>query len=327
MKRILKLVGVALGLIIVVSTTVHIARNLVELPPGPTEFEIIAHDGVHQNYPSEDLTDETCTASRIYPLTHRFIDNTIPSIGEAFKQGATMVEMDIHPTSDNHMVVFHDWGLDCRTNGHGVTHDHTLAELKKLDVGYGYTPDGGKTFPLRGSGVGMMPTLEEVLAAFPDQKFIIHQKDNSTRTVEILAAIVNKLPEDQRHRLYWYGSPRPYAKLKQIAPEITKQFPFPDEMRQCAKSELGRLGFGELPKACQLSSMGLPARYLWLVPGWPNAFLQKSAAAHIPFYVTEVDSVEEAEKLAQLPINGIMTNWIEVIGPVISRSRTTNPHR
>jgi len=324
-KRILKLISITFGLVVLAATAIHIKRGYEKLPARPPEFEIIAHAGVHQNYPSGNLTNETCTASRIYPLTHRFIDNTIPAIGEAFKDGATMVEMDIHPTSDGHMVVFHDWGLDCRTNGHGITHDHTLAELKKLDVGYGYTPDGGKTFPLRGSGVGMMPTLEEVLAAFPDKKFIIHQKDNSTRTVQILAAIVNKLPEEQRHRLYWFGSARSYAKLKQFAPEITKQFPFPDEMRRCAILELWRLGFGELPKACHLSSMGLPARYLWLVPGWPNAFLQKSAAARIPFYVIEVDSVEESEKLAKLPINGIMTNWIEVVGPVIARARAASP--
>ena len=319
MKRILRIVGPVVGLIIVVSTTVHIVRKRAELPARPSEFEIIAHDGVHQNYPLDNLTDETCTAARIYPLTHRFIDNTIPAIGEAFKDGATMVELDIHPTSDGHMVVFHDWGLDCRTDGHGVTHDHTLTELKKLDVGYGYTPDGGKTYPLRGSGLGMMPTLEEVLAAFPDKKLIIHQKDAAIRTAEMLAAIVNKLPEEQRRRLYWYGAPRPYARLRQIAPEITKQFPFPGEMRQCAKSELLRLGFGELPRTCQLSSMGVPSRYLWLVPGWPNDFLRKSAAAHVPFYVTEVDSVEEAKKLGQLPINGIMTNRIEVIGPVITQ--------
>jgi len=67
----------------------------------------------------------------------------------------------------------------------------------------------------------------------------------------------------------------------------------------------------------------LPARYLYLVPGWPNAFLQQSAVAHIPFYVTEVDSVEEAEKLVRLPINGIMTNRIEVIGPAIARTRAS----
>jgi glycerophosphoryl diester phosphodiesterase len=321
MRKLLRGVGFALGLIILAAAAVHLVRAYVDLPDPPAEFEIIAHDGVHQNYPSDNLTNETCTAARIYPLTHHFIDNTIPAIGEAFKDGATIVELDIHPTSDGHMVVFHDWGLDCRTDGHGVTHDHTLAELKRLDVGYGYTPDGGKTYPLRGTGVGMMPALEEVLKAFPGKKLIMHQKDRSLRTVDILAGIVNQLSREQRKRLYWYGDQKPYARLQQIAPDITKQFPFPDEMRRCAKSELLRLGFGELPQACHLSSMGGPARYLWLLPGWPNDFLHKSAAARIPFYVTEVDSVEEAKKLAQLPINGIMTNRIEVIGPAIAQAR------
>jgi len=157
MKRVVKFAALALGLILLASTTIHIVRSQAQLPARPSEFEIIAHRGIHQEFPSDNLTDETCTATRIYPLTHRFIENTIPAIAEAFKDGATMVELDIHPTSDGHMVVFHDWGLDCRTEGHGVTHDHTLAELKKLDVRYGYTPDGGKTYPLRGSGMGMMP--------------------------------------------------------------------------------------------------------------------------------------------------------------------------
>jgi len=193
--------------------------------------------------------------------------------------------------------------------------------LKKLDIGYGYTPDGGKTYPLRGLGVGMMPTLEEVLMAFPDKKLLIHQKDGYVRTTEILAAIVNKLPVEQRRRLYWYGPKRSYVRLQQIAPDITKQFPFPGEMRQCAKTEVLHLGFGGLPQECHLRSMGVPIRYLSLVPGWPNDFLRKAATAHIPFYVTEVDTVAEARKLEQLPINGIMTNRIEVIGPAIAQAR------
>src|SRR5215472_3920517 len=32
------------------------------------------------------------------------------------------------------------------------------------------------------------------------------------------------------------------------------------------------------------NTSGKPARYLWLVPGWPNDFLHKSAAAHVPFF-------------------------------------------
>ncbi len=58
-----------------------------------------------------------------------------------------MVEIDVAPTKDGKMVLFHDWTVDCRTNGKGETRDLTLAELKALDIGYGYTADGGKTYP------------------------------------------------------------------------------------------------------------------------------------------------------------------------------------
>ncbi len=44
-------------------------------------------------------------------------------------------------------------------------------ELQALDIGYGYTADGGKTFPFRGKGINLMPTLDEVLNHFPDRSF------------------------------------------------------------------------------------------------------------------------------------------------------------
>ena len=77
------------------------------------------------------------TALRIYPPTHTYIENTISSMQAAFDAGAQIVEIDIHPTIDGQFAVFHDWMLDCRTNGKGRTRDFAMADLKKLDLGYG----------------------------------------------------------------------------------------------------------------------------------------------------------------------------------------------
>ena len=89
---------------------------------------------MHQTYSREGLTAETCTATRIFPPAHDFLENTLPSMEAAFNNGADIVEFDIHPTTDGHFAVLHDWTLDCRTNGTGVTREHSLAELKGLDV-------------------------------------------------------------------------------------------------------------------------------------------------------------------------------------------------
>ena len=103
------------------------------------------------------------------------------------------MEFDVHPTTDGRFVVFHDWTLDCRTNGKGVTREHDLAALKALDIGYGYTADGGKTFPFRGKGIGLMPTLDEVLARFPDRRFLINIKSDDVSEGERLAAAVGSM--------------------------------------------------------------------------------------------------------------------------------------
>jgi glycerophosphoryl diester phosphodiesterase len=106
--------------------------------------------------------------------------------------GATIVEIDIRRTEDNHLVVFHDDKLDCRTNGNSKVVDHTLEYLKTLDIGYEYTYDGGKTYPFRGKATGKITTLEEVLHNFPDKKFLIDDKDGSMKTVEVLVRIIKK---------------------------------------------------------------------------------------------------------------------------------------
>jgi len=148
---------------------------------------LLAHRGVAQTFPMEGITGDTCTAEKIFKPQHTYIENTIPSMEAAFKAGADIVELDVQPTVDGEFAVFHDWTLDCRTNGTGVTREHTMEELKLLDIGYGYTADSGKTYPLRGKGAGLMPTLNEVLEHFPEQSLLIHIKSNDPLEGEKLA--------------------------------------------------------------------------------------------------------------------------------------------
>ena len=177
---------------------------------------MLAHRGLAQTYPATGLTATTCTAARIFPPEHAFIENTLPSMRAAFAAGADIVELDVHPTTDGQIAVFHDWTLDCRTDGHGVTREHSLAELKKLDVGYGYTADGGKTFPLRGTGIGLLPSLDEVLSAFPDKRFLIHIKSNDADEGRRLAERLKSLPPQQLQRLMIYGGAQPVAAARDM---------------------------------------------------------------------------------------------------------------
>src|SRR5438876_7545649 len=173
-----------------------------------------------QRFDERDLKNDTCTAALMLPPTHDYLENTIRSMRAGFEAGADIVEIDVHPTTDNEFAVFHDWTLDCRTNGHGGTRGHTMAELKRLDIGYGYTSDNGKTFPFRGKGIGMMPSLGEVLATFPDQRLLVNVKSRDPSEGEKLAAVLNGLPPERRRQIMVYGGDEPIETIRRLAPEI-----------------------------------------------------------------------------------------------------------
>jgi glycerophosphoryl diester phosphodiesterase len=220
--------------------------------------------------------------------------------------------------------VFHDWTLDCRTDGKGVTREHTLVELKALDIGYGYTADGGKTFPFRGKGVGLLPSLDEVLAAFPDRRFLIDIKGNDPAEGEKLAERLAQLPLQRLSLFMVYGGSRPVEALRRRLPQV------PTVSRAGLKSCL--IGYialgwsGYVPQACERTVVVVPlnvAPWLW---GWPNRLLARmqGVGAHVfiagPWegerFSGGLDLAHEFQALPEGFGGGIWTNRIDRIAPL-----------
>ncbi|MGH3144418.1 MAG: glycerophosphodiester phosphodiesterase [Rubrobacter sp.] len=93
-------------------------------------------------------------------------ENTLEAFGKAVEEGAGGLELDVHLTGDGHVVIIHDATADRTTDGSGPVAETTLDELRRMDAGYGFSPDGGRTYPYRGLGL-VVPTLAEVFEAFP----------------------------------------------------------------------------------------------------------------------------------------------------------------
>ncbi len=64
-------------------------------------------------------------------------ENTLLSVRRALEMGVAAVEIDVQLTRDGRLAVIHDETVDRTTNGQGMVHDFTLAELKRLDAGKG----------------------------------------------------------------------------------------------------------------------------------------------------------------------------------------------
>ncbi len=61
-------------------------------------------------------------------------ENTLESFGEAIKEGANAIELDIRATKDKKLVVFHDEKLGRLTGEPGVVADYTLSQLLNFDI-------------------------------------------------------------------------------------------------------------------------------------------------------------------------------------------------
>ncbi len=92
-------------------------------------------------------------------------ENTLPSLLEAVALGADAVEFDVHVTRDGVLVLLHDPTLDRTTDATGAVAALSAADLRGVDAGARFTPDG-RTFPWRGRGV-TVPTFDEVIEALP----------------------------------------------------------------------------------------------------------------------------------------------------------------
>jgi glycerophosphoryl diester phosphodiesterase len=279
-----------------------------------SEFEVVAHRGVHVNWKKGTYDRATgCEAIHIYKPTHDYIENTIESIAAAFEMGATIVEIDIRRTSDDHLVIFHDYMLECRTNGEGKISDYPLEYLQQLDIGYGYTPDDGQTYPFRGKGVGKMPTLVEVLEKFPNKKFLIDHKDGSLETAQLLIEIIKPLPVEQQELLYHWGPPEITEYIQQEIPTIIRLFGNRPQVKACLMPYLLTAGLRGFPETCEGLGVGMPTQYVKFVVGWPYKFLNKLSEANAKFYLM-VDTEEEAQAFLDMPVDGIVTDYIEVLG-------------
>jgi len=117
-------------------------------------------------------------------------ENTLPSFALAAALGVKYLELDVHATEDGVIVVIHDPNVDRTTNGSGRVNEITFAQLRSLDAGHHFTTDG-RHFPYRGQGI-RVPTLEEVLQAFPALCFNIEVKQGEPPIVDQVVRLLDR---------------------------------------------------------------------------------------------------------------------------------------
>lgn len=282
-------------------------------------YKLLAHRGLAQNFDISKVESNTNTAAIIYEPEHPYLENTIESMQVAYDYGADCVELDIQLTKDKQIACFHDNTLEYRTDGTGTISDYTMDELKQLDIGYGYTADGGKTYPFRGKGVGLMPSLSEVFRTFPNKEFLLHIRSYSVETGEVLYSYLSKMSEEQIDRITIYGSKEPLEYLHEKMPTLRVMN---KDILIKALLNYEALGWtGYIPECIKNKDLHIPlkyARYLW---GWPNKFMERMDKANTKVILVKgdgewsegFDSLEEMSELPKGFTGYVWTNRIDKV--------------
>jgi glycerophosphoryl diester phosphodiesterase len=224
-------------------------------------------------------------------------ENTLPSFLRAIEQGVDAIELDVHVTADDIPIVMHDPTVMRTTSGEGAVAGMSLRRLRELDAGARFTPDGGRTYPYRDTGV-QVPTVEEVLAAIPpDMPMLIEVK--AIHAQWALRRILERFKAASRCVVAAFEAGSLNAFLE---PPFTC-----GASRRDVLELLARTAAGLTPGRVPYRAICPPNEY-YGVPVPIGLIVKGARALNATVHVWTVDAPEEARRLWKLGVNGIISN-------------------
>jgi glycerophosphoryl diester phosphodiesterase len=223
-------------------------------------------------------------------------ENTLPAFEAATQHGADAFELDVRLTADGAPVVIHDATLERTTDRSGPVSALTLAELRSVDAGSRFTPDGGRAYPHRGQGV-QIPTLGEVLWSFPRMPVLVEIKEpqaqDAVRRVLLQEGAAERCVVASEHH------------------EALRVFAEPPFARAASGAEITALYWAAMlrrrPPEAKYRLLSVPQRHRGL-PVPTRAFVAAARERGCPVHVWTVDSTTDARRLWQRGVAGVVTN-------------------
>lgn len=233
-------------------------------------------------------------------------ENTLPSFQRALDDGAALIELDVHATANGQVVIVHDETVDRTTDGRGRVAELSLSEIKRLDAGYRFTKDEGKTYPFRGQVIEI-PTLAELFSSLPQIRAIIEIKQSHPPIVKKVIEIVRSAGKERDVLLATEEDEimvEIRAALEDSDTPMATGFSYGEVAAFIAWLERGRAAAYRPPG----QAMQLPCEFQGrtLVSG------QTLAAAHdlgVEMFVWTVNEPAETQRLLDLGADGIITDY------------------
>jgi glycerophosphoryl diester phosphodiesterase len=241
-------------------------------------------------------------------------ENTIHAFESARSLGVDILETDVRSTKDGVLVVLHDATLERTTDGAGRVSDKTLAELKTLDAAFRFSPDGGRTFPLRGRGL-RVPTLEEVFKALPAMRFNIEPKQDAPSIVEPLCALIRTHGMTDKIIVGSFSN-SVLSEFRRACPEVATSASPTEVSKFLAMQKAGLEGAYSPP----MQALQVP-EYAGGLHVLTGSFVEAAHRRNLEVHAWTVNDAEAMRRLLALGVDGIMTDYPDRLMALVGRTR------
>jgi len=256
-------------------------------------------------------------AGRLLVVAHRggaglWPENTLYAFERAAALGVDVIETDLRATADGELVIFHDEHVERTTDGRGRLSALTLGELKRLDAAYSWSPDDGRTFPLRGRGI-TVPTLREVFATLPRMRFNIEPKQAEPPLAAPLCRAIREHGMADRV-LVGAFSGSTLGQFRRECPEVA------------TSASTGEVAsFIAMQGAGLADSYSPPMQALQVPPRTGSLrlltrdFVEAAHGRNLRVHAWTVNAEEEMRHLIDLGVDGIMTDYPDRLLKILGR--------
>ena len=213
-------------------------------------------------------------------------ENTLAAVSLAWEKGADAVEIDVHLSSDQQIIVIHDKSTKRTTDQNYEVKETPSETLRTLDAG------SWKDEAFSGEKI---PFLEEVMATVPEGKKLFIEVKCGPEIIPVLTKQIESSGIEERLVIISFHF-EVVKQSREVMPGIPAFFLHYTLTR--------RYGKDWITKAREANLSGLNFRYRGITP----SFTHKVHAAGMKMFAWTVDDPKEALRLTRLGIDGITTN-------------------
>lgn len=219
-------------------------------------------------------------------------ENTLPAFELAYQLGANGIELDVQLTKDGIPVVIHDERIDRVSDGTGYVRDYTLEELRAFNM--------NRQFPAYGKV--QIPTLSEVYNFVRDTDMEINlELKNGMMLYEGMEEKVLELAEEKglSDRII-YSSFNHYSmrRIQKLLPSARIAFLYSEGFLDIEEYAKRNGAFAVHPSLGNIKYPG-------------NDIVKRCHDENIRVNVWTVNEEEDFEKMRELGVDAVITNYVE----------------